>query len=31
MFQNDHEVVTMSSANDAMAETRFKEFLDLVE
>lgn len=31
MFQNDHEVVTMSSANDVMAETRFKEFLDRVE
>lgn len=31
MFQQDHEVVAMTSANDAMAETRFKEFLDLVE
>ncbi len=31
MFQRDDSVVTMTSANDVMAETRFKEFLDLVE
>lgn len=31
MFQKDDSVVSMASSNDAMAETRFKEFLDLVE